>query len=131
MSTSAPAQQLGSEKYVLLTTYRRTGVPVATPVWVAQDGSALVVWTVTDSGKVKRIRNNPEVAVAPCTARGKPLGLAIAGRAAILDVDGTRRVRQLIRRKYWLMGPVTLFFSRLRRGEAGTVGLRIDIGQAH
>ncbi|MBT8225434.1 MAG: PPOX class F420-dependent oxidoreductase [Dactylosporangium sp.] len=129
MTTNAPAHQLGSQKYVLLTTYRRVGTPVRTPVWVAPDGAALLVWTVMDSGKVKRIRNNTEISVAPCTSRGKPLGPAVAGRAEILDAEETRHVRRLIRKKYWLAGPIVLFLSRLRRGTRGTVGLRIGVGQ--
>jgi hypothetical protein len=94
-------------------------------VWAVRDGDALGVWTVTDSYKVKRIRRNPEVTVAPCTVRGKPTGEAVPARAEILDADGTRRVRSLMARKYGLMGRFTLLTSRLRRGEGGTVGLRI------
>jgi uncharacterized protein len=130
MTTSTPAAHLSAGKYILLTTYRRDGTPVATPLWFAPDGAALVVWTVTASWKVKRIRNNPEVSVAPCTMRGKPLGLAVAGRAEILDQRGTARVRKLIMRRYWLFGRLLVPMSRWRRGDAGTIGIRIDIGAA-
>ena len=50
--------RMGDGKYVLLTTYRRDGTPVATPTWVVRDGDALAVWTATDSGKVKRVRRD-------------------------------------------------------------------------
>jgi len=56
---------LPSSTYVSLTTFRRTGVPVSTPVWAAPDGETLVVWTRTDSGKVKRLRHTSRVTVAP------------------------------------------------------------------
>jgi uncharacterized protein len=70
---------LPSSPYVSLTTFRRTGVPVSTPVWAAPDGDSLVVWTRTDSGKVKRLRHTSRVTVAPCTFRGRVEGPAVDG----------------------------------------------------
>ncbi|HLL65161.1 MAG TPA: PPOX class F420-dependent oxidoreductase [Micromonosporaceae bacterium] len=122
--------ELAAAKYVLVTTFRRDGTGVPTPVWAARDGDHLVVWTVADSGKVKRIRRDGRVTVAPCTLRGKPLGPAVPGTATILDGPGARRVRGLLKRKYWLTGPLTITLSTWRRGEAGTVGLRISLGDA-
>jgi uncharacterized protein len=117
--------RLGAGKYVLLTTFRKDGRAVPTPLWVARDGAELVVWTVTNSGKVKRIRGRGEVTVAPCDVRGRPLGDAVAGRATIADAAGTERIRRLLRRKYCLLGWITITGSRLRRGKDGTVGIRI------
>jgi PPOX class probable F420-dependent enzyme len=116
---------LGSHKYVSVTTYRKDGTPVATPVWVAQDGDAVVVWTAADSGKVKRIRNNPAVTVAACDMRGRLASEPVPGRAEILDAAGTERVRGLLRRKYGLAGRLVILGSRVRRGSAGSVGIRI------
>jgi PPOX class probable F420-dependent enzyme len=121
---------LGEATYLLLTTYRKDGRAVPTPVWVVPDGDALAVWTTTDSGKVKRIRRRPEVTVAPCDIRGNPRGEAVPARAVIGDAGYTERVRALIRRKYGLLGRITLFGSRLRRGLAGTVGIHITIPPA-
>ncbi len=128
MAASASTRDLGAARYLLLTTYRRDGSAVATPVWVVSDGAALGVWTATGSGKVKRIRNNAAVTVAACTARGRPLGPSATGRAEVLDAGGTGRIRRLVMRKYRLAGPVVVTLSRLRRGAQGTVGLRIDVG---
>ncbi|WP_214323173.1 PPOX class F420-dependent oxidoreductase [Nonomuraea sediminis] len=116
---------LGDEQYVSVTTYRRDGTPVSTPVWVAADGGDLVFWTVTSSAKVKRIRNNPAVTVAPCDLRGNLKGEAVRGTATILSAEETERVRGLLRRKYGLVGRITLLGSKLRRGSTGTVGVRI------
>ncbi|MGW0805674.1 PPOX class F420-dependent oxidoreductase [Nonomuraea sp. NPDC002799] len=116
---------LGTQQYISLTTYRKDGTPVATPLWVAQDGDAVVVWTPADSGKVKRIRNNPEVAVAGCDFRGTLKTEPVKGRAELLDAAGTERVRGLFGRKYGLIGRLTLLGSKLRRGSAGTVAVRI------
>jgi PPOX class probable F420-dependent enzyme len=126
MSSTMPAlDALGRARYVLVTTYRKDGTAVPTPVWAARDGDSLVVWTVTDSGKVKRIRRTGRAEVAPCTVRGRPLGPSVPASAEILDAASTDQVRDLIKRKYGLMGTLTLAVSRLRRGRDGTVGLRL------
>jgi PPOX class probable F420-dependent enzyme len=70
---------LPSSTYVSLTTFRRTGVPVSTPVWAAPDGDSLLVWTRSDSGKVKRLRHTTRVTCAPCTFRGHLEGPAVDG----------------------------------------------------
>ena len=72
---------LPTSTYVSLTTFRRTGVPVSTPVWAAPDGGTLVVWTRADSGKVQRLRHTPRVTVAPCDFRGRTDGPAVDGVA--------------------------------------------------
>ncbi|WP_037851069.1 PPOX class F420-dependent oxidoreductase [Streptomyces sp. NRRL S-340] len=117
--------RLGAGKYVLITSYRRNGTPVATPVWVVRDGAALGVWTAAGSWKVKRIRNRADVLVGPCDVRGNPTGDQVPATAEICDRATTARYRGLIARKYGLIGRLTLFGSRLRRGERGTVGIRV------
>jgi PPOX class probable F420-dependent enzyme len=72
------------QKTVLLTTYRRDGTPVGTPVNIAVDGDRAFVRTFDTAWKLKRIRNNPEVEVAPSTVRGKPTGPAIRAHAQAL-----------------------------------------------
>ncbi|EYT82445.1 PPOX class F420-dependent oxidoreductase [Streptomyces andamanensis] len=120
-----PVARLGAGKYVLITSYRKNGTPVATPVWVVRDGAALGVWTAADSWKVKRIRARPDVLVGPCDVRGHPTGDQLPATAEICDRDTTARYRGLIARKYGLIGRLTLLGSRLRRGERGTVGIRV------
>ncbi|MGA5275743.1 PPOX class F420-dependent oxidoreductase [Streptomyces cellulosae] len=119
--------RLGAGKYLLLTSYRKNGTPVAAPVWVVRDGDALGVWTAADSWKVKRIRARGDVLVGPCDLRGNPTGDQVPATAEICDADTTARYRQLIARKYGLMGRLTLLGSRLRRGVDGTVGIRITL----
>ena len=79
--------ELAASNYVLLTTFRKDGTPVPTPVWCAQDGDALVVWTETNAWKAKRIQRNGAVTVARCTARGKPLSAETPGQAEVLDAN--------------------------------------------
>ncbi|MEU1320174.1 MULTISPECIES: PPOX class F420-dependent oxidoreductase [Streptomyces] len=118
---------LGAGKYLLITSYRRNGTPVATPVWVVRDGAALGAWTPADSWKVKRIRNRADVLVGPCDLRGNPTGDQVPATAEICDPATTGRYRQLVARKYGLTGRLTLLGSRLRRGVDGTVGIRITL----
>lgn len=112
-------------KYVSLTTFKKDGTPVATPLWGARDGDRLLVWTTTDSWKVKRIRRNSSVTIAPCSARGKVEGAAVDGVAEILDAAGTEKARSAISSKYGILGWLTVKGSSLRRGKSGTVGISI------
>ena len=73
--------------FVNLTTFRKSGKAVPTPVRCGVDGGKLYVSTGTKSGKVKRIRNNPRVQIAPCTIRGKVVGPTVEAMARILTVD--------------------------------------------
>ncbi|MFD9324984.1 PPOX class F420-dependent oxidoreductase [Streptomyces sp. NPDC060065] len=123
----ASLDKLGSGKYLLITSYRKNGTGVATPVWVVRDGEVLGAWTPADSWKVKRIRNRADVLVGPCDVRGRPTGDQVPATAEILDAGETAHYRQLIARKYGIFGRLSLFGSRLRRGVSGTVGIRITL----
>ncbi|MEV6979427.1 PPOX class F420-dependent oxidoreductase [Kitasatospora sp. NPDC093806] len=118
---------LSAGSYLRVTTFKKDGTGVPTPVWVVRDGEALGIWTVADSWKVKRIRNRPDVLVGPCDVRGNPTGAAYPATAEILSPERTAAYRTLLRQKYNLLGVLTLLGSRLRRGERGTVGIRITL----
>jgi PPOX class probable F420-dependent enzyme len=122
----ATLEQLGAEKYVLLTTFRRDGRAVATPLWVVPDGAGLMVWTPDGTGKVKRIRNSGRVTVAACDMRGNASGEAVEAQARIGDADDRRRVVSGLNRKYGLMGRLTTLGSRLRRGADGCVAILVS-----
>ncbi|MET8808534.1 PPOX class F420-dependent oxidoreductase [Streptomyces sp. NPDC004546] len=121
--------RLGSGKYLLVTSHRKNGTPVATPVWVVRDGDTLGVWTAADSFKVKRIRRRSDVLVGPCDLRGNPTGDQVPATAEITDAATTAHYRDLIARKYGLVGRLTLLGSRLRRGLDGTVGIRVTLAE--
>lgn len=93
---------LAGTRYISLTTRRRDGSLVSTPVWVAtDDGTRLLVWTGASTWKVKRIRHDPRVFVAKSNYRGRERGPRLEGRARILD---DADVKKLIRDKYgWQM----------------------------
>ncbi len=76
---------LRRHKYCLLVTNKRSGEAVPTAVWFGLGDGKLYIRSEANAAKVKRIRNQPQVRVAPCTARGKPLGPPATGRARVLD----------------------------------------------
>ncbi|MDN3027391.1 PPOX class F420-dependent oxidoreductase [Streptomyces sp. S.PB5] len=125
--SDTPLDRLGAGKYLLITSYRKNGTPVPTPVWVVRDGDHLGVWTVADSWKVKRIRARSDVLVGPCDMRGNPTGDPVPAGAEICDAQTSARYRRLIARKYGIVGRLSLLGSRLRRGSDGTVGLRVTL----
>ena len=100
-------------EYVSLTTFRRSGVPVPTPVWAAADGADLVVWTRTDTGKVKRVRHTTRVTVAPCEFRGKTTGEAVEGVAEIIDHAEWPQALSALRRDYGLRFQLGYLTSRV------------------
>ena len=75
---------LAAANYISLESYRKSGAPVRTPVWITEDSGRLYCWTLTNTGKVKRIRANPLARLAKCDARGKLQGGWVAAEARLL-----------------------------------------------
>ena len=90
------------QKYVSVATFRKNGIAVYTPLWFGANGEKRFVMTRSDSGKYKRIRNNPQVRIAPCTIRGKLTGPEFEATARILPAEDWPQARQTIEQKYWL-----------------------------
>ena len=99
------------KKYISLITFRKNGAAVATPVWFGEQDDKLYVMTRSDMGKTKRIRNNPQVRVSPCTIRGRVTGPEFPGTARILPTEEHASARKVINRKYW-MARLPLVWSR-------------------
>lgn len=94
---------LGAEKFVSLTTFKKDGSAVATPMWIGRDGDHLFFWTPADSWKVKRAKRNPAVSMVPSSRRGKTVDGAepVRGTAEVIDdPSAVQRAAGLIRRKY-------------------------------
>ena len=101
---------LSDEKYLLLTTYRRNGRPIATPVWAAAlDGGGIGFWTSSGSGKAKRLAHTSRVTLQPCDARGKPTAGTSPVDAEAVLVTGPQldEIRRKIVAKYGFMTKVT------------------------
>lgn len=102
-AAASALEPLISQKTVLLTTYRRNGAPVGTPVNIAVEGDRAFVRTFDKAWKLKRIRNNPVVDIAPSTVRGKPTGPAIRARARVLSGSEAAHASQALNKKHPLV----------------------------
>lgn len=100
MSGAHPFGILEGHNYVSLTTYRKSGEGVSTPVWFARAGEALYVFTDVKSGKVKRIRNEPRVTLTPSDLRGRPRGGNAVAAARIMDAAEFDAADRALREKY-------------------------------
>jgi PPOX class probable F420-dependent enzyme len=98
---TVPAEIHG-QRYISLATFRKSGAAVNTPIWFAEDDNKLYFMTSSKSGKCTRVRNNPQVKIAPCTIRGKITGPEFSATVRILPREEFARARQAINAKYWL-----------------------------
>jgi len=115
-TTDAAMTRFADERHLLLTTFRRDGSAVATPVHVATEGDVAYIRTFAPSGKVTRIRRNSDVEVAPSTMRGRPTGAATRAHARILDGVEAEHAGRLLAAKYPLLhGRLIPWFHRRRK----------------
>lgn len=113
--TPSPLTALGNEAFVSLTTFRRSGAPVSTPVWIARDGDDLVVITPAESGKVERIRNSGRVELRPCSRRGKVPedATAVEGSARFVTGAAADRATAVLRKKYGIQYRLVMLIERI------------------
>jgi len=104
------------QRAVWLTTFRRDGTPVGTAVSIAVDGGRAFIRTYDRAGKAKRLRNNPNVEIAPSTMRGKPTGPSIPAQMRLLNGDETKAAAKALARKHRILHGVLVPLShRLAR----------------
>jgi PPOX class probable F420-dependent enzyme len=118
-------RRTGSHELVLVT-FRRDGRRVATPVWAASADDVVYVRTQRASGKVKRLRNNGSVLLAPCTTRGRPLAAPIAGTARLLGPDEERGAERALRSRYGLVRAACAAIQDLLRVDMCYLAVTID-----
>jgi PPOX class probable F420-dependent enzyme len=97
-----PFENLEGHNYVSLTTFRRSGDAVPTTLWFALVDGRLYATTPPDSGKMKRIRNDPRVILTPCNAWGRPRGESVEGLARAVNGEAPGRAEVALREKYRL-----------------------------
>jgi uncharacterized protein len=122
---------LGDEKFMSLTTFKKDGGAVATPMWIGRDGDQLFFWTPADSWKAKRAKNNPRVTLVPCSRGGKVRDGAspVDGVAEVITEPAiVQRLAGVIRRKYGVEFFIVTFIERiLARGTKPRLILRIAL----
>jgi len=119
-------------KYLNLETFKKSGDGVKTPVWFAADPSTsvdssearLYVYTIGDSGKAKRIRNNPRIRIAPCDVRGNVQGDWVEARAEIVTGDEAEHGTQLLNKKYFPWKQILAFFAWFSRRGRTVMAIR-------
>jgi len=118
-------------KYLSLTSFKRDGTGVATPVWFVIENGRLLIHTDPESGKAKRIRRNPLVMIAPCTAGGRLRGDPVRATAEFFPTVETDRVMRLLARKYRvdrvLLLPIYRVVQRLRGARTGGASVALAI----
>jgi PPOX class probable F420-dependent enzyme len=119
-AAAPPLEPFVRQKTALLTTYRRDGTPVGTPLSVAVEGDHAFIRSYEQAWKAKRMRNRPEVELAPSTARGKPTGPAIHARARLLEGTEARHAGHALASKHPLLhGVLVPLAHRLGRSKTG------------
>jgi PPOX class probable F420-dependent enzyme len=130
MSSSSPSDRvsmLSGNAYINLETYRRNGQPVATPVWFTIDHDNKMIYIITrrETGKVKRLRNNSNVRIVPCSIRGQPKGEWLIGRATFATPEQQEIALKQRNKKYGLKARLSGLFSRTK-GDLVGIAISVD-----
>jgi PPOX class probable F420-dependent enzyme len=131
MSAATGFASFEGHKYLNLETFRKSGEGVRTPIWFAAEPSTnldssaakLYLYTVGNSGKIKRIRNNPRVRIAPCDMRGNVLGEWVDARAEIVTGAEAAHGMSLLNKKYMPWKQILGFFAMFRRQERAVLAI--------
>ena len=118
-------EPFAGKNYLNLETLRRNGTPVATPVWFVRDGDTLYAYSLAAAGKVRRIRNNPTIRIAPCDIRGGLTGDWLLARARLVDADEAGRAHRLLDRKYGWLKRIGGILNRWRRREYAVIAMTL------
>jgi PPOX class probable F420-dependent enzyme len=132
MTASAGFAAFHGHKYLSLETFRKSGQAVRTPVWFAADPSVslesgaakIFIYTIGDTAKVKRMRNNPRVQIAPCDMRGKILGPWVEARGQFLTGEEAASGMRLLDKKYFPLKQLLGLFALLSRRERIVIALQ-------
>lgn len=128
MGQSEKLSRFQGEKVISLETYRKNGEPVRTPVWFLEENGILYVHTDDSTGKVRRIRKNPKVRVAPSHFRGKPKAEYVDARAELeTGPEAVKKYQSQIYKKYGLQGTFTKFLQRFSMSDASDVIIAIHL----
>ena len=117
--------EIKSEKYISLETYRKNGKSVKSPVWFVIENDLLYIITRSQTGKVKRLKNNLQVKFALCTMKGKITGEWISGTVKILDEKQTKEAVRMRDKKYGFLAKIAKFLSK-SKGEFFAFTVKIN-----
>ncbi|HKV26278.1 MAG TPA: PPOX class F420-dependent oxidoreductase [Candidatus Acidoferrum sp.] len=121
-----------NHKYLNLESFKKSGEGVKTPVWFAADPASeidgsnakLYIYTIGNTGKVKRIRNNGRIKIAPCTIKGELLGEWMDASAEIINGDEAGKAMKLLNKKYFPLKQLLDFGAFFRRRKREVMAIR-------
>lgn len=120
-------EQFKNQQYINLETFRKNGTGVKTPVWFAQDGNTLRVWTFAGAGKAKRIRRDAKVRIVPSNASGEPTGEWIDAHATVLDDQAElAHTANLFKKKYGITFGFFSLLGKMRRTNNTTIRVELN-----
>ena len=117
--------EIKSEEYISLETYRKNGKSVKSPVWFVIENDLLYIITRSQTGKIKRLKNNLQVKFALCTMKGKITGEWISGTVKILDEKQTKEAVKMRDKKYGFLAKIAKFLSK-SKGEFFAFTIKIN-----
>ena len=120
----ANTQQFENESYLNLETYRKNNQPIVTPVWFILNDDDIFIVTKEKTGKVKRLKNNNIVRVAPCNYRGVSKGTWVSGTAHFVDSHERSNILQLRDKKYGIKAKMANLFS-MRKGNYVVIAVQV------
>jgi uncharacterized protein len=118
--------QISSFKYINIETFKKNGSAVRTPIWFIVHERVIFFRTDSKSGKVKRIRNNPHVRIAPCDIRGNIKGTWFDGKAKFADAKESSIVFSMIDKKYGLLTALIRSFNKIRGTDPIVLSIVLD-----
>jgi PPOX class probable F420-dependent enzyme len=119
--------QFEKQKYLNIETVRKNGQAVKTPVWFAQDGETLLIWTQADSGKAKRIRRNSKVRVVPSSMAGEPVGEWVNATASADDSpEAVKYVSEKFSKKYGMQFSMFGLLGKARGAKYTTLKIHLE-----
>jgi uncharacterized protein len=118
--------QLSNFKYIDIETYRKNGTAVRTPIWFIIYQGLIYFRSDAKSGKVKRIRNNPHVRIAPCDIRGNVKGNWFDGKVKFADSAESSIVYSMIDKKYGFVATLVRIFNKIRHTNPVVIGIALD-----
>jgi PPOX class probable F420-dependent enzyme len=126
MSKNNNISQFLNQKYINLETYRRNGQAVRTTVWFVMDAGTIYIRTDMNSGKVKRIKNNPNIRITPSGARGQLKGKWIEGKIKMAGSLELEHAIQLLEQKYGIQGKIIRIFNKIRNTRPTVLSIQIQ-----
>ena len=126
MSKNNNISQFLNQKYINLETYRRNGQAVRTTVWFVMDAGTIYIRTDMNSGKIKRIKNNPNIRITPSGARGQLKGKWIEGKIKMAGSLEVEHANQLLEEKYGIQGKIIRVFNKIRNTRPTVLSIQIQ-----